>query len=54
MTPATATSVSTYGSASNSVETEVEYVCRAAASALENPNRKHAAAAPNGRRESEC
>ena len=28
MTPATATSVRTYGSASNSVETEVEYSCR--------------------------
>src|SRR5436305_14389042 len=49
MTPATATSVSRYGSAVNSVEIEVEYACRLTPRALEKPNSRHAAAAPNGR-----
>ena len=49
MTPATATSVRTYGSAVKSVEIDVEYACRLTPSALEKPNSRHAAAAPNGR-----
>src|SRR5437764_1375433 len=49
MTPATATSVRRYGSAVNSVEIEVEYACRLTPRALENPNSRQAAAAPNGR-----
>ena len=49
MTPATATRVSTYGSASNSVETDVEYSWRKSESALEKPKRRQAIAAPNGR-----
>ena len=49
MTPATATSVSRYGSAVNNVEIDVEYACRFTPSALENPNSRQAAAVPNGR-----
>src|SRR5262245_40492637 len=49
ITPATAMSVRTYGSAVNSVATEPEYSGSRWASAVENPNSRHAAAAPNGR-----
>src|ERR1051326_7137523 len=48
MTPATATSVRTYGKAVKSVEIDVEYACRLTPSALEKPKSRHAAAAPKG------
>src|SRR5581483_4945130 len=49
ITPATAISVSTYGSAWKSVAAELEYVGSRNASAVEKPNRSAAPHAPNGR-----